>query len=123
VSHIPGPHLRAPYAGDFGTGPNVCVTVPADAEITCLVYEDGVFTEVHIGGDANGGVFVTLPTAGLDFLIAELEAVRDGAINPSGFYLGSRWAPAAVERAANAARPVLLPAQKRSGPTPSGCGS
>jgi hypothetical protein len=94
----------------------VCVTVPANAEITCLIYEDGAFTEVCIGGDANGGVYVTLPTAGLDFLIAELEAVRDGAINPSGHYLGSRWAPPAVERATNAARPVLVPAPGQRDP-------
>jgi hypothetical protein len=108
MSHLPGPHLRAPYAGDFGTGPNVCVTVPADAQITCLVYPDHAFTEVRIGGNTDHAVYVTLPTTGLRFLIEELEAVRDGAINPSGHYLGSRWAPPATERATNAARPVLV---------------
>jgi hypothetical protein len=108
--------LRAPYAGDFGAGPNVCVTIPGNAQITCLVYEDGAFTEVYIGGDANGGVYITLPTAGLEFLIAELEAIRDGARNPSGYYLGSRWAPPAIERATNAARPVLLPGTDHTDP-------
>jgi hypothetical protein len=108
VNHIPGPHLRAPYAGDFGTGPNVCVTVPAGADIRCLLYEDGAFTEVFIGNPGVGGVYLTLPTDGLEFLVEELEAVRDGGINPPGYYTGSRWAPPAPERATNPARPVLL---------------
>jgi hypothetical protein len=104
------PRLRAPYAGDFGAGPNVCVAVPGSSEVSCLVHEDGAFTEVRIGGGGSGGVFVTLPTAGLEHLVEELEAVRGCAVDPGGHYLGSRWAPPAAERATDAAQPVLMAA-------------
>jgi hypothetical protein len=116
VSHLPGPHLRAPYAGDFGAGPNVCVTVPPDARITCLGYEDGRFTEVFIGASGGTGVYLTLPTAGLEFLIEELEAIEAGAASPYGVDRGSRWASAPSEWATNPARPVLVRAPEETLP-------
>jgi hypothetical protein len=79
------------------------------------VYEDGRFTEVFIGTEGDGGIYLTLPTDGLEFLIEELEAVQAGARDPVGFDANSRWARRPVEVATNAARPVLVatPAETR----------
>lgn len=110
MTHQPGPHLRAPYAGDFGTGPNICLTIPPHATITTLMYEDGAFAEVAISTGAAPEIYLTLPTAGLEVLIEELDAIQAGAPAPYGIDRSSRWATAPTERPTNPARPLLLPA-------------
>lgn len=85
AARLPGGPTAAPTpAHEFATGPNVCITAPAESSFTGRLSSDGLFTDLAIGAGSGTGVYLTLPRRGLDFLIGELREVLSGAVNLGG---------------------------------------